>query len=179
MRIQKILLSLGMAGLLTAAAANGAYNTSYAAAASPAAQDEARSFTHEAGGITFDLPAGWKAEQDGEQLTVSPAGGGVAVVFWMTEQDNFDAVMKALGEELGKQLKNLKFDGEPKEEPHNGMHHVAVSGSGEVEGHEVLFSADVLQAKKPLIVLTFGSAENLQKHSAEYSKLVKSIRKAG
>ena len=59
------------------------------------------------------------------------------------------------------------------------MDHAAVSGSGQVDGKDVLFSADILEAKKPLILLTFGSMENLQKHSAEYIKLVKSIKKVG
>lgn len=180
MRTPKLLLSLGVAGLLAAAAAGPAANTARAfniPAAS--AQGGGQTFTHEAGGITFDLPAGWKAEPDGDQLTVSPAGGGVGVVFWVTEEDDFDAATKALGEELGKQIKNLKFDGEPREDTHNGMPHAAVTGTGQIEGHDILFSADILAAKKPVIVLTFGSAESLHKYAEDYSKMVKSIKKVG
>ena len=140
---------------------------------------EGKTYTHEAGGITFDLPDGWKAEPDGDQLTVSPEGGGIAVVFWVTEENDFDAATKALGTELGKQIKNLKFDGEPKDDTHNGMEHASVSGTGQIEGKDILFSADLLQAKKPVIVLTFGVAGNIEKHAAEYSKLVKSIKKVG
>ena len=170
------MLGLALAAVLAAAVAGPAAQS---ALAFNAAAQEARTFTHEAGGITFDLPAGWTAEPDGDQLTVSPAGGGVGVVFWVTEEDDFDEATKALGEELGKQIKNLKFDGEPKEDTHNGMEHASVSGTGQVNGKDILFSADILAAKKPVIVLTFGSAENLQKHAEAYSKLVRSIKKVG
>jgi hypothetical protein len=177
LRTPKFVLALGAALLLAASVAGPAVKT---AAASPvAAAQEAKTYTHEAGGITFELPAGWKAEADGDQLTVSPAGGGIGVVFWVTEENDFDAASKALGEELGKQIKNLKFDGEPKEDTHNGMEHASVSGTGQIEGKDVLFSADILQAKKPVIVLTFGVADELHKHAEDYVKLVKSIKKVG
>ena len=169
-------LILGLALVLAAAVAGPAAKT---AAASHVAAQDAKTYTHEAGGITFDLPEGWKATPDGDQLTVSPAAGGFAVIFWVTEEDDFDAATKALGEELGKQIKNIKFDGEPKEDTHNGMEHASVSGTGQIEGKEVAFSADLLQAKKPVIVLTVGVADNIHKHADDYLKLVKSIKKAG
>jgi hypothetical protein len=112
-------------------------------------------------------------------LTVAPAGGGVALVFWVPEEEDFDEVTKALGEELAKQIQDLKFDGEPKSDKHNGMDHASVSGSGKVDGKEILFSADILEAKKTLIVLSFGSAEGIQKHAAAFSQLVKSIKRVG
>jgi predicted Zn-dependent protease len=149
------------------------------AAPQAAAQSEGKTYTHEGAGVTFTLPAGWTAEPDGEQLTVSPADDSFAIVFWVTEAEDFDAAAKALGAELAKQIQNLKLDGEPKADTHNGMDHASVTGSGQVEGKDIVFSADILEAKKPLIVLTLGSLENLQKHAADFSKLVKSIKKVG
>ena len=176
MKLKNLLLIVAAAGALVAAAP-AARNADAAHAA--VIQKEGKTFTHEGAGVTFDLPAGWTAEPDGEQLTVSPADDSFAIVFWVTEEDDFDAAAKALGAELAKQIKNLKLDGEPKADTHNGMGHAAVTGSGQVEGQDVVFSADILEAKKPLIILTLGSLENLQKHSADYSKLVKSIKKVG
>ncbi|MBV9928392.1 MAG: hypothetical protein JOZ96_25475 [Acidobacteria bacterium] len=147
------------------------------AAARAAVQSETKTFTHEAGGITFELPAGWKAEPDGEQITASPAEGGISIVLWVTKEEDFEDAAKALGEELGKQIKNLKFDGEPKPGTHNGMEYESVKGSGQIEGEEIVFSADLLAAKKPVIILSFGTADGLQKHAAEYGQLVKSIKK--
>jgi predicted Zn-dependent protease len=169
-------LLLGLALVLAAAVAGPAAKT---AAASHAAAQDAKTFTHEAGGITFDLPEGWKAEPNGDQLTVAPEGGGFSVFFWVAEEADFEAALKEIDDELGKQIKNVKLDGEPKTDTHNGMEHASVSGTGQANGKDVVFSADILKAKKPVIVLTVGVAENIQKHAEDYSKLVKSIRKVG
>ena len=177
MRLKNLSLGTALAFALAVAAVPAASSVNAANVA--ASQSEGKTYTHEGAGVTFELPAGWTAEPDGDQLTVAPADESIALVFWVTEEADFDAAAKALGEELAKQVKNLKLDGEPKADKHNGMDHAAVTGSGQVEGKDVVFSADILEAKKPLIVLTFGSMENLQKHSAEYSKLVKSIKKVG
>ena len=176
MRLRNLLLGTAFAFALAAALVPTASNVNAAAAA---AQSEGKTFTHEEGGITFTLPAGWKAEPDGAQLTASPEAGGISISFWVTEEDDFEAASEAVGTELGKMLKNIKFDGEPKEDTHNGMPHASFSGTGQIEGQDVLFSADLLQAKKPVIVLTFGVADQLQKHAAAYSQLVKSIKKVG
>jgi predicted Zn-dependent protease len=178
LKTRNLLLGFAVAGLLAVAGATNSFNTSHAAAPAAVAQ-EAKTFTHEAAGVTFVLPAGWKAEADGEQLTVSPAGGGVSLVFWVPEEEDFDAAAKALGEELAKQIQELKFEGEPKADKHNGMDHAAVRGSGKVDGKEIHFSADILEAKKSLIILTLGTTDNLEKYAAEYSQLVKSIKRIG
>ncbi len=175
MSIRNLLLGAAVAFSL-AAAVPAAKNVG---AAPAAAQSEGKTFTHEAGGITFTLPEGWKAEPNGAQLTASPEGGGVSIAFWVTEEGEFDAAVDAVGKELDKLLDNVKLDGEPKEDTHNGMAHASVSGTGQIEGHDVLFSADVLMAKKPVIVLSFGVADQLQKHAEDFSKLVKSIKKVG
>ena len=174
MKLNRLLLGFGLACALTAAAP-----PAKTAGGAAALQSGGQTYTHEAGGITFDVPAGWKTEANGAQLTVSPAEGGISVAFWVTEEDEFDAATEAVGEELGKMLKNVKLDGEPKEDTHNGMPHASFSGTGEFEGHEVLFSADLLQAKKPVIVLTVGAPAQLEKHAAAFAKMVKSIRKLG
>ncbi len=169
MKIRNLALALALAAAATASAL---------AVTPPLAAQAGKTYTHEAGGITFELPAGWKAEPDGDQLAVSPADGGVSVVFWVTEDAGNDSA-QALGEELAKQIQELKFDGEPKADKHNGMDHSSVTGTGKVGGKEIHFSADILEAKRTVIVLTMGTMENLQKHSAEYVQLVKSIKKVG
>jgi hypothetical protein len=177
LRLKNFLLGAALAGALVAATAPA--NSVASAAPNAAAQGEGKTFTHEEGGITFILPAGWKAEPDGTQITASPEGGGISITFWVTEEDDFEAAAEAVGEELGKMLKNVKLDADKKEDTHNGMQHASFSGTGQLEGQDVLFSADLLQAKKPVIVLTFGVAGQFEKHAAAYSQLVKSIKKVG
>jgi predicted Zn-dependent protease len=177
-----ICLSLGAALALTSAA-GAAKNTAGArrdagggAFASPA--QDAKNYTHKESGITFDVPAGWKAEPDGEQLTVSSPDDSVALVFWVPTESTFDAAVEALDEELAKTIKNMKADGEVKVDTHNGMRHAGQSGTGEIEGKNILWSVDMLQAKKPVIILTFAAPEQIEKHAGDYAKIVKSIRKA-
>lgn len=137
-----------------------------------------KTFTHEEGGIQFDVPDGWKAEVDGEQISVSAPDKSISISLWVPEEDTFEAALDALDEVLAQRIKNMKLDGEAKSDTHNGMKHGSMTGSGQVEGADVLWSVDVLLAKKPVIVLTFASAENFKKHAEELGELIKSIRKA-
>lgn len=134
-------------------------------------------FTHEEGGIEFTVPDGWKAEQEGEQFTASPPDGSIGVVFWVPEGDTFDAAADALGDELEKTIKNAKLDGEGKDGTHNGMRHASFSGSGVMGGENIIFRVDMLMAKKPVIVLTFGSPEVIKQYADEYHSLLGSIKK--
>lgn len=175
MRLKTLLLAAAVAAVALGVPAPAARNTAHAAAV----RQEGKTFTHEAGGISFTLPAGWEAEPDGEQITASPTDGGISIVLWVTKEDDFEEAAGALGEELGKEIKNLKFDGDPKGGTHNGMQFESVKGSGQIEGSDILFSADLLAAKKPVIILSFGTAEGLKKHAAAYEQLLKSIKKVG
>jgi predicted Zn-dependent protease len=177
-----VCLSLCAAMALTSSAgaaknAAGARRGEVGVAGAAGAQD-AKNYTHAESGITFDVPAGWKAEPDGEQLTVSSPDDSVALVFWVPAESTFDAAVEALDAELAKTISKMKADGEVKVDTHNGMRHAGQSGSGEIEGKSVLWSVDMLQAKKPVIILTFAAPEQIEKHAADYSKIVKSIRKA-
>ena len=55
----------------------------------------------------------------------------------------------------------------------------SITGAGQIEGSDIAFSADLLHAEKPVIILTFASPENFEKHRAAYAKLIQSIKRAG
>jgi hypothetical protein len=57
------MLAFALAFVLAAAAAGPAAKAAAAYQTAAPAQD-AKTYTHEAGGITFDLPEGWKADPD-------------------------------------------------------------------------------------------------------------------
>jgi hypothetical protein len=137
-----------------------------------------QSFTHADAGVKFDLPKGWKATPDGEVITVASADDALQVVFWVPQEDTFDAAVKELDKELGKTIKNVKVTGKPTQNTHNAMAHYAESGTGDVDGTTIEWSVDVLGAKKPLIILTFAAPNLFEKNAAEYVKLIESIRKA-
>jgi len=156
-------------------------NTSIGARAiiSVAASQEPEIFTHQQAGVQFQLPKGWKAKPDGEVITVSSADDAFQVVFWVPDEDTFDAAVKELDKELGKTIKNLKTAGKPTQDTHNGMAHYGENGTGVVDGATIEWSVDVLGAKKPLIILTFAAPNLIEKHANNYMKLVQSIKKAG
>ncbi len=134
-------------------------------------------FTHKEAGVQFQLPKGWKAEPDGEIITASSADDALQVVFWVPDADSFDTAVKELDKELDKTIKNVKMDGKPTQDTHNGMTHFGEYGTGEVNGATIAWSVDGLAAKKPLLILTFGAPQLMEKHALEYQQLVKSIKK--
>jgi len=134
-------------------------------------------YRHEAAGIKFTLPAGWKAKPDGEVITVSTADDALQMVFWVPEEDTLDAAVKDLDNELGKTIKNIKTTGKEARDTHNGMPHYSVSGTGDVEGTTIEWSVDVLAAKKVVIILSFAAPGAWEKHSSSASKFIDSIKK--
>lgn len=134
-------------------------------------------FTHSDAGIRFELPKGWKAEPDGSVITVSTADDSLQMVFWVPEEETFDAAVKDLDSELGKTVKNIKMTGKETKDTHNGMPHFGQSGTGEVEGTTIEWSVDVLGAKKPVIILTFAAPGVWEKHAETAGKFIASIKK--
>jgi hypothetical protein len=146
---------------------------------SVAVSQDGETFTHKEAGVQFQLPKGWKAKPDGDVITISSADEAFQVVFWVPDEDSFEAAVKELDKELGKTIKNLKTEGKPTQDTHNGMAHYGENGTGVVEGATIEWSVDVLGAKKPLIILTFAAPNLIEKHAANYRKLIQSIKRAG
>jgi hypothetical protein len=165
-------VALGSAAFLVGTTANANPNISAAVA------QQGETFTHQDAGVQFQLPKGWKAKPDGEVITVSSADDALQVVFWVPDENTFDAAVKELDKELGKIIKNLKTTGKPTQDTHNGMAHYGENGTGVVEGATIEWSVDVLGAKKPLIILTFAAPSLIEKNADAYMKLVQSIKKA-
>jgi len=176
LRILTIVLCVA---LVSAALLVTATNTSASPITSVAASQGGEVFTHSDAGVRFELPKGWKAKPDGEVITVSSADDALQVVFWVPDNDTFDAAVKELDKELGKIIKNLKTSGKPTQDTHNGMAHYGENGTGVVSGATIEWSVDVLGAKKPLIILTFAAPNLIEKHADNYMKLVQSIKKIG
>ncbi len=148
-----------------------------AAATTSTSATAGETFSHEAGGLEFELPDGWEAEPDGETISVSTPDDTLKMIFWVADEDTFEEAAKALDEEIAKTVKNMKTVGEPTEDTHNGMPHYSESGTGEVEGATIQWSVDLLMAKKPVIILSFAAPGLWGKHQAELEKLVASIKK--
>lgn len=138
---------------------------------------QANVYRHEPGGIQFVLPKGWKAEPDGDILTVSSADEEMSVMFWVSSENDFDAAVDAVADELDNIIKNPKFAKDGVEGALNGMKAFSLSGSGQYEGANVLWDLTVVAAKKPVFVVSFANPQHLQKHAAAYGALAKSIKR--
>jgi hypothetical protein len=138
---------------------------------------DANVFTHKEGGITFEVPSGWKATPNGDNMTVASADGGLQVVLWVPEGDSYEDAVKDLDKEISKTVKNVKTVGKPTTDTHNGMPHYGESGTGDVNGATIAWSVDVLSAKKPVIILSFAAPNLYEKNAADYAKLINSIKK--
>ena len=173
--MKKFTLSLCIALIGAALVVTTSNATPSDAAAIPVQGGE--TFTHSEAGVRFQLPKGWKAKPDGEVITASSADDALQVVFWVPDEANFDAAVKELDKELGKTIKNMKTVGKPSEDVLNDMPHYGETGTGDVEGTTIVWSVDVLGAKKPLIILTFAAPQLFEKHASAYEQLLNSIKK--
>ena len=142
----------------------------------PVAQEN-RIFSHKDAGVQFEVPKGWKAKPDGEVITVSTADDSLQMVFWVPEENTFEAAVKDLDNELGKTIKNIKTTDKGTSDTHNGMPHFSTGGTGQVGGATIEWSVDVLAAKKIVIILTFAAPGVVEKHADEALKFINSIKK--
>jgi len=138
---------------------------------------ENRIFSHKEAGVQFELPKGWKAKPEGEVITVSTADDSLQMVFWVPDEDTFDAAVKDLDKELSKTIKNIKTTDKGTSDKHNGMPHYSQGGTGDVNGVTIEWSVDVLAAKKAVIILTFAATGVAEKHPDEAVQFISSIKK--
>lgn len=134
-------------------------------------------YTHPAGGVQFEAPPTWKAEADGEVMTLTAADGSLSIVFWVPKEGTIEEALTALDGELGKIIKNIKPSGEPEKGTLNGMTTYNVEGTGEVNGASIEWSGHLIEAKKPVIALTFAAPGAYEKHEKDVDAFVKSIKK--
>jgi predicted Zn-dependent protease len=136
-----------------------------------------RHFSHQEAGVQFELPRGWKAKPDGEVITVSTPDDSLQMVFWVPDEDTFDAAVKDLDKELSKTIKNIKMTDKGTSDKHNGMPHFSAGGTGTVNGATIEWSVDVLAAKKVVVILTFAAPGIAEKHADEAVQFINSIKR--
>jgi len=165
--LKKLIIGLSLA--LMASALVVATSAKSTPRISMTATQGGETFTHADAGIKFQLPKGWKAKPAGEV--------SLQMVFWVPEEDTFDAAVKELDKELGKTIKNIKTTDKGSSDTHNGMPHFSAGGTGEVGGTTIEWSVDVLAAKKVVIILTFAAPGIAEKHAEAAAQFIMSIKK--
>ncbi len=148
-----------------------------AVAALPALAKETYEFTQ--AGLQLDLPDGWKAEIDGDLLTMSTKDEDIAITAWSVQNKEFDAAADALGTELEKVVKSCKVEGDPKPMEINGLKAVGLEGTGKIKGVDIKWLVLMVKAKTPVFFLAFAVPESLDKHSDQVMGIFQSIRPKG
>lgn len=151
--------------------------TSSSSSSSSSSPSGGQTFTHQEGGIQFTVPAGWKSEPQGEKMYVSSADGALAMFFWVPQSDDFDKAVSDLGTQLEKVIQNAKTTTPGHETTHNGMRAYTGGGTGEVNNQPMAWEVDILQAKKPVFIVTFASPDQFASHADEYNQVLSSIKR--
>lgn len=134
-------------------------------------------YSHPESGVQFEVPTTWKAEADGEVMTLTAADGSLSVVLWVPKEGTVAEALNALDAEFGKMMKHIKRGGEPEKGTLNGMMTYSVDGTGEIDGASIEWSAHLIEARKPVIALSFAAPGAYDKHEKDVEAFVKSIKK--
>jgi predicted Zn-dependent protease len=136
-------------------------------------------YSHPEAGIQFEVPPNWKAEIDGEVMTVSAPDNSISIAFWVPQEADIEAAAEAIDSELAKLMTNIKSTEEAQKGTLNGMEMLTVSGTGEIEGTTINWGANLIDAAKPVYVVAFAAPGLWEQHQTQFAQLVKSIKKAG
>lgn len=133
-------------------------------------------FRHPDAGVQFTLPAGWTTKGEGEKIIATSEHEAISVVLWVPRGDDFDKATDELMQQLDNVIKNPQITSPGKESTHNGMRAYTAAGTGQVNGENILWEVDVLQAKKPFFIVTFASPDMFKMHQGDYQQLLASLK---
>jgi predicted Zn-dependent protease len=134
-------------------------------------------FTHEKAGIKFEKPDGWKHEADGDTMTLYAPDHSMSIVITVAQEDSLDQAINELDSELSNVMTDIESNGKPQKSDVNGMTTYTVAGTGKIQGTDVSWAVDLLQARRPVFVITFGKTGEWDEHKDEYAAFARSIRK--
>jgi hypothetical protein len=164
----------------TNAAAPAPANTNAAAPANTSAATKTSAgevFTHENGGIQFEVPATWKSKADGDVMQITSPDESLFVMIWVPQDQSVDEALEGIGSEIDNYLANVKTAGEATSGQLSGMNIHSLNGTGTYEGQPVDFSLELVEAKKPVIILTITNKGAMAKHEADFTKFAQSIKR--
>ncbi|MBT9545635.1 MAG: hypothetical protein IV090_09620 [Candidatus Sericytochromatia bacterium] len=135
--------------------------------------------THPEANVKIDIPDSWKKDVNGNMLTVGPSDDSLAVMFWVVEGSDLEAIMSGFDSELKNIMQDIQYASqEPQEVEVNGFKAYYMQGTGTVDGAAADFEVSILIAAKPLVVFSMAKDGALSTHSSDISALVNSIQAA-
>lgn len=126
-------------------------------------------------GLTVQVPAGWKATVKEDNWMISSADGRVALIFQASD-NTLQGTLEAFKESQTKRLTDIVSDAPAKPDSINGIPTYDENGTGKMDGIPVLWSIDVLQAKKVVAVYSLIETGAAQANASAIGQLLKSLR---
>ncbi len=144
--------------------------------------DTPLTFVHDDGGIEFTAPKGWKSpnkDKSGDEvITLTSPDEQLEVTFYVPEEESQEEALQGIVEELGKYIKNAKVTQKEQESTINGLKAVTVAGNGvdADDDDKVDWVLTIIQAKKPVFVVSVATQGKYAKNDAAYQMLIQSIK---
>lgn len=138
-------------------------------------------FVHDDGGIEFTAPKGWKSpnnDKDGDEvITLTSPDEQLEVTFYVPEDESQEEASQGIVEELAKYIKNAKVTQKEQESVINGLKAVTVAGNGvAADDDKVDWVLTIIQAKKPVFIVSVATQGKYAKNDAAYQMLIQSIK---
>lgn len=125
--------------------------------------------------VQISIPDDWKVSGDEDNLEVYSPDETIFLMFHVSTAGNIDASIDEVDQALDQVLKNRK-DGEPSKLKINGMNAIEIEGTGTVDDHPVEWSVSILEAKKPVLVISI-LGPGWKKWQNKLNAIAKSIKK--
>jgi len=132
---------------------------------------------HNAAGISLVVPSGWATETDGDQIMLDSADGTVSIFISVSQHNELEDAIAAIDTDLNKIVKKVKIDGKVQTRELNGMPMFYVEGTGQYGDKSVEFGFGILNAKRPVLIVTLVEIPGGQKHQATFTNLLRSMKR--
>lgn len=135
-------------------------------------------FTHAEGGIRFEKPAGWTHSVDGDTFTMLSPDHAVSIIITVAKEDTIKQAASEIDDALANVMTDIVTTNQGHQSDVNGMPTITVGGTGKIDGTPVTWAVDILGAKRPVFIITFGRQEGWEEHQGEFVAFAKSVRRA-
>jgi hypothetical protein len=145
----------------------------------PVASAEGETWIDEPGGYQFTTPKGWTTDNDddGVYSRLTNPDETIIIDVYTSEVDEVEGAAENLGKSLATTFTNFKL-GEGKElKTEDGMDVWSAPATGQFEGEEMKIFVAILAAKKPVIVVLYGTPESVAAHDAAIGSFFDSIKR--
>ena len=139
-------------------------------------------FVHDEGGIEFTAPKGWKSpntDKDGDEvIALESPDEQLEVTFYVPDDESVEEASQGIVEDLAKYIKNAKVTQSGRESAINGLKTLTIAGTGvdADDDDKVDWVLTIIEAKKPLFVVSLATQGAYAKNDAAYQMLIQSIK---